>query len=240
MRILMWLVIPGLIFSAKVRGDEKDDLKPIIDKAVKAAGGEKLTGLKAYTWTFRSKRTDGGMFVTREFVQLPDRYRSEVENEQNKGKPLVTVTVLAGDKGWSGDGVGGLFEMNAEGVALQKRRLTTTGVLRVLTLTHPEYKLSSLGESKHLDRTVVGIKATRETDEQRLFLDKENGRLLKIEYRSGPNAGSERLYDAFKEGEEITMPRKWVVRLDGKVFSEFEVVEFKVADKLDAKLFEKP
>ncbi len=238
MRVIAFLMVASLFFAAGAKADDRDDLKPIIDKAVKAAGGGKLTGLKAWTYTIRSKSAGGPTETIRTYIQLPDQSRMEIKSE--KSMETTAVIVLAGEKGWGRQIGGELKEMDKDTVALQKRGLTTTGVARVLMLTHPEYKLTSLGESKLSDRVVVGIKAVCGKDEQRLYLDKETSHLVKIEFKSGPLAGAERLYEDFKEIEGITTPRKWVHKVDGKVLSEFEVIEFKVADKLDAKLFEKP
>ena len=243
MRVTAFLAVAILITVARAAADERDDLKPVIDKAVKAAGGDKLTGLKAWTQTNRFKSADGTTVIFRQSVELPDRQRMEMESEKD-GKKSVHVSVLAGDKGWSKEPDGPVKDMPAESVAGRKQYLGIIGFRTVVILKHPDYTLSPLGESKDGDRAVVGVKAVRgKDDEQRLYFDKETGRLVKVvatSSREGKEVVHESLFEDFKVVDGILIPHKRVNKRDGKVDSVSELVEFKAADKLDPKLFEKP
>src|SRR5262245_11894913 len=96
------LVTACLASAGSVRADE-NEAKAVIDKAIKALGGEeKLAKAEAVTWAARGKMTfndNTNDYSTRVTVKGVDHSRSEFEGEFN-GNPVKGVTVLAGDKGW--------------------------------------------------------------------------------------------------------------------------------------------
>jgi hypothetical protein len=79
MRKILWLAfgccLPFCLVGS-VRSDDQDDLKMVIDKGIKAAGGEeKLTKFKAGTCKIKGKiLEDGkeGTFTFEAFLQGPD------------------------------------------------------------------------------------------------------------------------------------------------------------------------
>ena len=78
-----------------------DEAGKIIDKAIKALGGEEKLG-KATTVSWKSKGTitfngSENEFSIRATLQGLDHYRSEFEGKFG-GNPIKGVTVLAGDK----------------------------------------------------------------------------------------------------------------------------------------------
>jgi hypothetical protein len=244
MRTAAFLAAAPLLLVGAAGADDRAALKPLIDKAVKAAGGEKMTGLKAWTHAVRFQSPDGGTSIVRQFVQLPDLRRIEQESEVD-GKKIVRVHVVAGDRGWRKEPDGTVKVMPDRAVPDFTRFLEATGFRQVLVLTDPGRTLSPLGESKVGDRTVVGVKVVRaKGHEERLYLDKESGRLVKVVSASKPQDGKEVLnewsYEDFKEVDGIFLPYKRVHRRGGEVVTVAEVVEFEAADKLDPKLFEKP
>src|SRR5258707_12017180 len=94
------LVAVFAVAGGSARADEQE-AKAVIDKAIKAAGGEeKLGNVGAATWkakgkiTFNDNTNDFNSQVT---VQGLDHFRSEFEGEFN-GNAVRGVTVLAGDK----------------------------------------------------------------------------------------------------------------------------------------------
>src|SRR5947209_11610923 len=92
----------GTGVAGSVRAAE-DEAKAIVDKAIKALGGEeKLSKVKVATWKGKGKINFGGSdseFTNQLIVQGLDHSRSEFESEI-MGNKFKAVTVLAGDKGW--------------------------------------------------------------------------------------------------------------------------------------------
>src|SRR5207247_4377901 len=102
----------ALVFglSGPVRADDDKDAKPvldkevaaILDKAIKALGGEEPLGkIKMASWkaktktTFMGNESDGSSQAT---MQGLDHFRQELEVTLN-GNAFKVVAVLAGDKG---------------------------------------------------------------------------------------------------------------------------------------------
>src|SRR5262245_14446353 len=91
-----------LVFGPAPAEDAKD-AKPILDKAIKALGGEeKLAAVKAAAWKGKGKINFGGNesnFNSQVTVEGLDRIRSEFEGDFG-GMAVKGALVLNGDKGW--------------------------------------------------------------------------------------------------------------------------------------------
>ena len=82
---------------------DDDELKSLLEKVVKAAGGNYVANAKAWTQTIRFKDPKLGVATHRQFVELPDKFRSEVEFETDTAdgkKKNIIIDIVNGDKGW--------------------------------------------------------------------------------------------------------------------------------------------
>src|SRR5437879_5466205 len=101
MRRGLWTVFAvslGLAVTAPSRADEAGGVKPLLDKAIKAKGGDKLAKSKAATWKGKAKLNFGGNeveFSGEWFLAGPDK--SKFVGEANG---MQFTQVLNGDKGW--------------------------------------------------------------------------------------------------------------------------------------------
>ena len=135
----------------KARGDDAQDATAIIDKAVKALGGEeKLGKVKAVHWKadakfhFGDNDGEGKIEVT---AQSPDHVRRVFEGEFG-GNQVRGVTVLAGDRGWRNFG-DNKNEMDNAAVANEKRSLYLSAVAaKVLQLKTKPFKVTVGGRTK--------------------------------------------------------------------------------------------
>src|SRR5262249_39611545 len=143
-------------------GDGKG-VDAILDKAVKALGGEdKLSKAKTFTWKGKGKINFGGMesaFTSQTTVQGLDRVRAEFEGEFG-GMPIKGVTVLNGDKGWRK--IGDMeMELDKEAIANEKRNLYLQIIpATILPLKEKGFKLETAGEEKVGGKAAVGLKIT--------------------------------------------------------------------------------
>ena len=232
----------SLFLSLAVMGRADDkDCRTIIDKAIQAVGGEEqLAKNKALTW--KEKGTFYGEGAAQPYtgtyaVQWPDQFRMEIQG--------VFTLVLNDDKGWFTEG-GKMQEMSKEQLAQQKETQYASWITTLLPLKEKGFELSSLGESKVGDRPVVGIKVARKGHgDVELFFDKENGLLLKTEYRykdarAGKEADMVITGGDFKEFGGLKFPTKVEMKRDGKKFVEAEMSDIKPQPSLKASLFAKP
>ena len=179
-----------LTVAVAAAGGDGDELKPILEKVVAAVGGEQATGVKAWTQTSRAEinslkfKTSA---VFRDFVELPDRFRREIEFE---GQTLVkrATRVIVGDKGWAktdeGIAAGEVDRLEPDEIGTIKWMILNFGGSVPLIPLLPGVKAFPLGESKIGDRVVVGVRAVHTAPagwEARLYYDKESGRLVRYE-----------------------------------------------------------
>jgi hypothetical protein len=234
--------------AAAVRADGPAEAKAVIEKAIKAAGGEeKLGKYRAGTWKAKGKINLAGTEIewTGDFsAQLPKQMKSAIEAEFN-GMKITFVRITNGDKGWLVQ-FGNPDEMNAEQLDDAKEENYANWVTSLLPLRDPAFSLSALGESKVGDRPAVGVKVShKDHRDVSLFFDKENGLLVKSQRRfkdlmSGMEVDQETIYSDYKDADGIKRFTKMSSKRDGKDFLEAQITDFKPAEKLDDGVFGKP
>jgi hypothetical protein len=231
------------------RADERADAEALLDKGIKALGGEaNLTKFKAATWKAKGKihfgdETDD--FTGEWALQAPDQFRVALEVIGKQGT-YKQVRVLSGDKGWIKIDNEETSDLPKETLAEEKKNMHAHWVATLVPLKDKSLKLAPLPEGKVGDRPVVGVKVTGpDGREFRLFLDRESGLPLKSEWqvrdvRSGKEITQEVTYADYKDVDGIKRAMKLTVQRDGKPFAEQDISDFKPLEKLDDKTFAKP
>ena len=225
-------------WAAESRADEKD-AKAVVDKAIKALGGEgKLA--KAGTHTTKAKGTitfngEDHDIKTQTTVQGLDHFRSEFEGEFG-GNTVQGVTVLKGSKGWRKFGENNM-EMDDDGVANEKRTVYLAVIpSTLLPLKGKGFKIEPADEEKVGDKPAVGIKVTAPDGKDfKLYFDKESGLPVKLVAKvigfQGDEFTMETTYAGYKDFDGIKKATKLESKRDGEKFVSQEVSEFKVMDK---------
>ena len=244
MRTSLVLAFASLFVLVRAGSLLADDAGPagIIDKAIKATGGEdKIKKFKTHTW--KVKGTYHGMGNPIEFtgtyaVDWPDKFRAEIEG--------YAIIVLNGDKGWM-QTMGETKEMDAEQLAEQKESNYAGYVATLLPLKDKAYTLTPLGEVKVGDRPAVGVKVSSKGHRHvELYFDKDTNLLIKSQTRvksreqEGKEMDQESLYADYKEMDGAKVPMKVTINREGKVYVESESTDVKPVDKLDDSTFGKP
>jgi len=240
--ILVTVVASGLNGSA--RADDAKDPQAILDKAIKALGGEeKLSKVKAASWKAKGTINFGGNemeFTSQTTAQGLDHVRSEFEGSFGKG-----FLVIAGDKGWRKFGeMGG--ELDKDQLANEKRNVHLQLVpVLILPLKGKDFKVEAAAEEKVGDKPAVGVKVTGpEGKTFSLYFDKESGLPVKLVAKvmgfMDDEHDQETTFTNYKEFDGIKKATKVEAKRDGEKFLNSEVTEFKVLDKVDPKTFTEP
>jgi hypothetical protein len=242
MRRTVSVLLAGLVLVSYAGLARAQDAKAIVDKAIKAMGGEeKLAKYKATTT--KEKGTYYGMgaglpYTADYAIELPYRTRMEVAG--------YFTSVFDKDKGWMKMG-NDTTEMSKEQVAQRQEEQYCSWLTTLLPLKDKNITLTMLGESKVGDRPAVGIKASSKGHRDvKIYFDKENGRPLKSEFmvqdetQGGKEVNQEAFYESYKEVNGVQVPMKMKIQREGKLFVEGEVLEVKLAEKLPDSLFAKP
>jgi hypothetical protein len=232
-----------LVSGGLVRADEQE-AKAIVDKAIKAIGGEEKLG-KIEAFTYKSKGTVNfggnendfeGTATIKGFGQL----RREFGTDQFHG-----VVVVNGDKGWrrfgdeTNDLEGDALSNEKRGIYLQVIPIT------LVALKTKDYKCETAGEEKVGDKPAVVLKITGPDGKDfTLSFDKESGlpvkQVAKVLSFQGEERTQETTYADYKEMGGIKKATKVEVKRDGEPFQNTEITEFKVMDKVDPDSFSEP
>jgi outer membrane lipoprotein-sorting protein len=235
------------VLTGLSRADDKD-ATPILDKAIKALGGEeKLSKIKAYSVKTKGTITFGGNdneFTAKAIHEGLDKFRSEFEGNFG-GNDVKGVTVLAGDKGWRKFGD---MDMEIEGDQLtNEKRTVYLSVIPTLIVQvkGKGFKTEATGEEKVGDKPAAVVKVTGpEGKDFKLFFDKESGLPVKMVAKvmgfGGDEFEQETTYENYKEFDGIKKATKSEAKRDGEKFVATEITEFKVLEKVESDAFSQP
>jgi hypothetical protein len=248
----IWLpLLSAVLFVLPVARAADDDVKAIIQKAIKAHGGEKaLTKYKATRSKSSGKLVIPGAgeveFTQEVTLMQPDKFKEAMELDI-AGMKIKVVTMASGDK-FSIEAAGKDVPITADIKTAMKEARYSMKMSRLTTLLGDKaVELSNLGEIKVEGKPAVGVRvASKGQKDLSLYFDKKTGLLAKVERRgTDPMTGNEfteeRIVLEYKEPnkEGISMPKKVTVKRDGKKFMEAEVSETTLLEKIDDSEFEK-
>jgi hypothetical protein len=243
---IMAALLCGLAGPARAADDK--DASAVIDKAIKALGGEeKLKPLGICTWkakgkiNFQGNEGDVAVTVTTEGL---DHSRQDIDLDFG-GMMVKGVIVLNGDKAWRKFG-DMLMELGKDEVATSKRGVYLQVVpMLMLPLKGKEFKTALAGEEKVGDKAAVVLKITPPQGEDfKLYLDKDSGLPIKLVAKvkgfMGEDVTQETTYGDYKEMAGIKKATKLETKRDGMKFQDFTVNELKALDKVDPATFAEP
>jgi outer membrane lipoprotein-sorting protein len=256
--VLAVVLVCGL--SGPIRAEEAKDANAILDKAIKAIGGEeKLSKIKAASWKTKGTITFNGNereYTGQVTAQGLDHFRQESESEFN-GNKFRAVLLLDGDKGVRMFGEN-RTEMDKAAVANQQLIAYLTVIpITILPLKSKDFKVETIGEEMVGGKPAVGLKVTvpgskanapegkgipadskataPEGKDFKLYFDKESGLPVKVVAKvaglMGGEATQETTFSDYKEMAGIQKATKIVTKRNGEKFREEENTEFKILDK---------
>jgi len=228
--------------------DEQSEALAVIDKAIKAMGGDqKVDSLKSAIYKAKGLAKDGGQDIQIE-AEVSARglgqYRVDMEvNVQGQSRKMLVV--LNGEQGWMKTMDRVEDAPNGVAAAVQQAFLGPRTATLLSLLKDKETKLSPLGEVKVNDRPTLGIKVLRKDfREFDLYFDKETSLPVKCDSRiTNPNGQEESIEYEFSGPKEVSGLKhftKLVVKIKGPGTVEFELTELKTNEKLGDDLFAKP
>ena len=237
----------SLMGLCALRADDQAESKPLLEKAIKAMGGEeKMTKLRSGSWKAKITGQEDGkeIVLTSEGLwQGRDQYKMDVELQIN-GMTKKAVVVINGENGWAKDN-DRTEDAPKEVLTFIKNVIYSMRVPQMLpSLSGKEFTLSPLGEVKVGDVEAVGLRiAHKDFKEVNLFFDKKDGLPIKTEIGlTDPGSKEitiECLFSDYKDFDGIKHPAKIAIKADGKEFT-MEINEVKVLDKQDDSVFAKP
>jgi len=221
-----------------------DDAKSIVDKGIKALGGEdKLAKVEAFTTKAKGSIVFNGNeneMTTETTAKGLDHMRREFGNDQFHG-----VVVFAGDKGWRKFGDNS-SEIEGDAVANEKRSIYLQVIpVTLMPLKGSGFKCKAAGEDKVGDKPATKLKVTAPDGKDfTISFDKENGLPVKVVAKvvgfNGEEFTMDTSYSDYKDFGGIKKATKISSKRDGEKFQDMEVTDFKVLDKVESDTFSEP
>jgi len=242
-------IVLGLIVLAASSATAAEDARTILDKAIKAHGGEaKLSKLKTMTAKAKGKGPIhfGGevAFTLETSWQWPDRLKNAVT--LTIVRPTTFIETICGDEGWCNyDGKAGPLDGAKQDELRAQAHVHRLQLLTPL-LQDNLYELSVLDEIRINDRPAVGVcVACAGERDVKLYFDAETNLLAKIERRTLNETGlkevvQEDLFSNYREIDGVPTATKLLRRRDGKKTLELTFTDVRYPDQLDAAEFADP
>jgi hypothetical protein len=238
-----------LVVASPARAEEGGDAKAVIEKAIKALGGEEKLNkaLKGSTWktkgTLSIMGNDNPISMESTLAGL-DNYRNKFKGEFN-GMEIEGVTVLNGDKG-ARSFAGNDMELDKDGLASEKRNVYLSAIASLVVPANGKgFKCEAAGEEKVDNKAAVVLKITGPDGKDcKMFFDKETGlpvrQVAKVNNFMMMEVTQEVTFSNYKDMDGIKKAAKTIIKHDGEKLFDMETSDFKIVDKVDTKIFEKP
>ncbi|MCI0376126.1 MAG: sigma-70 family RNA polymerase sigma factor [Gemmataceae bacterium] len=225
--------------------DQPKKPKSLIEEVLQAHGGEaKLAGLRAFIQKSKNTHANGKATIVEHFVELPDKLRVEVSHD---GEPKEVHILRAHMEHWQQGPDGQWKALHRFGAEPTRDywldSIQFFGPRELLRLKDAAMEVTPLGAGKVGDAAAQMIRLapkpnrepkTYKGGERTWFFDAKTHRLIKEE-----RGELQTFFSDYKEFDGIPLARKTAQKTENWS-SASEVLEFRVMDKLDSKLFEKP
>jgi hypothetical protein len=246
--LLSVLAVGLLVGAGGGWADDQPDAKVLLDKAIKAMGGQaKLAKLATVSAKARITGSPGGQEITVDLDgnwQGMSQYRADADVQEG-GKNFKGVLVFNGDKGWikKGDNT----RDAPEGVVPFIQNIFYAGRMPQLlpALSDKAYKLAPLGEVKVGTQAAMGLSIShKDRKDVSLFFDKDSGLPLKSEVRVSEPGDNKEItvefhYSDYKDFDGVKLSGKVTIKVDDREFK-MELSEIKGVEKVDDSQFDRP
>ncbi len=236
--------------SSLLYSGEAPSPRAIVDKAIKAHGGE------ANMTKYPAILTKGkglfygmgeGIAYTGQWAYQGTTQSSSTIEVNVAGMTFKFMAVVNGDKGWKKQNDEEATEMPKDEIAEEKEKFFTRQVTLLYPLKDKSYELSLIGEAKVGEKPALGVRVSKKGHRDvNLYFDKQSGMLAKAEYSAKDfQAGGEDftqtvIYQQYKAVKGVQLATKILIQKDGKRFIEGEMTEQQPMEKLDNALFQRP
>jgi hypothetical protein len=241
------LLLAGLLAYSAMRASAGGaaDVKPIVDKALQALGGEQFAKAHAATWKGQGKVR----FMGQPFgysgdwaTQGPEQSRLTLRLTLNNNTIDYVKVVNAGGAGVKINQTP--FMTTRQDKEEMRAEAYWRWVVSLLPLRDKQFKLEPLGELEVGAYKTVGLKVSRKGRRPiDLYFDKETGVLVKSIHAvmdNGKEVTQETLWSELKMQNGLLRPTQIVMTRDGQPYAEGELSDFQLVEKLDESVFTLP
>jgi hypothetical protein len=221
---------------------------PLLDKAIKAVGGEERLGkIQVISAKSNAKITIEGNENEMKLAILLnglEDYRAEFDGDFN-GNSFKGVEVVSGGKGWRKFGEMAM-EIEPDALKNEKRIIYLAAVhMNPLLLKGKSFKVEPTDGASVEGKPADALKITGpDGKESTLYLDKESGLPVRAVARvigwMGEEYTQESTFGDYKEFDGVKFPTKLTIKRDGEEFVKEQVNEVKFLEKAAEGAFAEP
>jgi hypothetical protein len=242
------LAIAVTIVPNRVQAD--DNVKAVIEKAIKAHGGEaNLTKYQAAKFDIKGKLSIMGTeisFTGTSSYMLPDKFREEIKVDV-MGQEFTITQGSDGKNAWSLAN-GAARELKDQEIEHLKDQAFENYVDSIVPLLKDkDITLRLVGDEMVNEKPAIAILVKAKGHKDRtLSFDKESGLLVKSASKmlkpdmEGVEVDGETFFTDFKDVDGVKVAMKQRVKQEGKDFLEAELSNYKLLEKIDSDKFSKP
>ncbi|MCI0456836.1 MAG: hypothetical protein L0Z62_07655 [Gemmataceae bacterium] len=240
------LTVATVLFAARSLPAGGGDVKPVVDLALKALGGEeRLARAQGATWKGKGTVRFMGQpfdYSGDWFTRSADLSRVALQLKL-KDATFTYAKVVNKEGAWVKINDGFLKQSKQELEELREEAYVRW-VVSMLPLRQKEFKLEPLGEVRVGDQQTVGLKVSHKDHRPiDLFFDKATGVLVRSLHTvrdTGKELTQETLWSEFRKQDELLRPTRVVMKRDGEPYAEGELSDFRLLNELDDSTFAKP
>jgi hypothetical protein len=244
-------VVLGLVLlaggSPVADGRDADQAQTVLDHAIHAQGG--LDQLAKTQLMVRSAKGTMQLFgqdlpfSDETTLQLPERWRMKLTSGP-AGQQTEIMLVISGDRGWQSLR-GQVTEIDRQRLGELREEVYALWVTTLVPLKKEAgFVLTTLSDARVDDQPASCLNvAQRGHADIKLFFNKQNGLLVKMEHRTreaGLNVLKEYTYADYQVFEGVRLPAKLVELANGKKLTDVSRISYKFLDQVDASTFAKP
>ena len=244
------LALAAVLLAAPQAPDPAAAARPIVQKAIDAAGGAELLGkLKAGTGKIKGQLANLGTdidFTGEMAYEVPGRYKLTLSADIAGSKTVVTQAVDGAKMKWTTNGASQDIDERVKAEIGMAAKLMEVMQLVPLLDTSRYYTLAAEKDADMDGKpaAVVLVKA-KDFKDTRLFFAKDTGLVVRTERKSlHPGTSPKDLQEVtetttfadYRKTDGILLPFKATVTHDGKKFMTFSYTEAKLTEKVDPKL----
>jgi hypothetical protein len=246
MRTLAGLCL-ALVLVPVARAADRDAALAVINKAIKAHGGEDaLAKTRLATRTSQGRMTiakDELPFTDSITVGLPDRFKHSLDGGKGDNKFKLAL-VLNGNTGWQSTG-GMVTELSHVRLAELREEAYRLWIMTLVPLKKETgFSLETLPDIKVNGDAAAGIKVSmRGHGDTKMYFSKKTGLLVKVERKisqRGLKVDKEYLLSDYKEFDGVKLPTKLVEMTNNRKSMEVSVKSYKFPKQIDDSEFGKP
>lgn len=237
------------LLAPMLRADDAAGARAVVEKAIKARGGQPGARNDVMTWKEKGKFTAMGFALpyTADWAfQAPDKYRFALVGELGDAK-IELLVVVNGAKAWASEG-GNAEELAGEKLIQTRNEAYQLWVTSLTPLVSDKgFTLAAVKGKDVNGKPTDAVRVTREKKPAvTLYFEKESGLLVKREttvkdeFQKWKEVPEEAYFSDYKDAGGVKYFTGLKVVRDGKPMIEATLLDQKVSEKLNARRFEKP